>query len=29
MDEEALTSELKNPESMLGGLKLLAVVVRN
>lgn len=29
VDEEALASALKNPESMLGGLKLAAVVVRN
>ncbi len=29
VDEEALSAALKNPESMLGGLKLAAVVVRN
>jgi hypothetical protein len=29
VDEEALSAALKNPESMLGGLKLGAVIVRN
>lgn len=29
VNEEALTSALKNPDSMLGGLKLAAVIVRN
>jgi hypothetical protein len=29
VDEEALISALKNPDSMLGGLKLAAVIVRN
>jgi hypothetical protein len=29
VDEDALTSALKNPEAMLDGLKLAAVIVRN
>ncbi len=29
VDEEALSAALKNPESMLGGLKLAAVIVNN
>ena len=29
VDEEALSAALKNPESMLGGLKLGAVIIRN
>ena len=29
VDEEALIPALKNPDSMLGGLKLAAVIVRN
>jgi len=29
VDEEALCVALKNPESMLGGLKLGAVIIRN